>query len=189
VNELIKQLVPPIVTYLFGAITGSLWEKRKRLRFSADDWKFQYLKIDSAGGWHWDDKTEREITEGKGTASSVRYLFAAKIFNEKSEATGLHKLSVVFMKGEGRQRKKLFEHNEPLDASVPVQPGARSPKLGEIHLPAREFAVEQIVGYPGWNSILSETESIWLFARSPDGKPYSWKVADISHRLGTPRGS
>ena len=181
---MIWQIAPAVLTLFLGALGNHLWEARKRLQFFATDWKFQYLGRDSFGGWNWLDKTEAELTEGKGQGSNVRYLFTVKIFNEKSEAIGLHDFSVEFMKGKGFQQEILFQHDDLRDASVPVSPGYGSPKLGEMQLPSREWEVEQIVGYPAWKSNLRETDSVWFVARSPSGKRIRWKVADVSRKLG-----
>lgn len=183
------QVATAVFTLFLGAIGNHLWESRRRIRFVAADWKFQYLEHDTEAGRRWNDKTERETAEDKVQGSKVRYLFTVKIFNEKSEATGLHDFSVEFMKGKGFQQELLFQHDDLRDASVPVSPGYGSPRLGELQLPSREWVVAQIVGYPGWRLNLRDTDSVWFVARSPSGKRFRRKVTDIFHRLGLPRRS
>jgi hypothetical protein len=187
VSAMFWQVAPVILAGAIGWLELRFWESRKKLRFRATDWTFQYLKVDTEFGRNWVDKTETELTRDIDKGSSVRYVFTAKIFNKKSESTGLDELSVVFMKGKGLQRQILFQHEDLCDASAPVSMGSSSPKLGEMQLPSRELSVKEIVAYPEWKAILRETESIWFFARGPSGKRYSWKVTDISQRLGVPQ--
>jgi hypothetical protein len=131
-DEMFGQVAQSVLTLFLGAIGDHLWKSRKRLQFIATDWSFQYMKNSSPGSSHFADKIETEIAEDKGQLSSVRYSFTVKIFNEKSESTGLHDFSVEFMKGKSFQQERLVQHDEVRDASVRRSPGYEPPKLGEI---------------------------------------------------------
>jgi hypothetical protein len=187
VSAMLWQFTQNALMAVLGAIGNHLWESRKRLQFDSTDWKFQYLKQDTEFGRNWVDRTEIELTEGNGQGSNVRYWFTFRIFNEKSKAIGLHKFSIEFMKGKGFQQERLFQHDDPLDRSVSDSPGYGLPQLSEMQLPSREWVVGQIVGYPGWRSILRQTDSVWFIAHSPSGKRFRWKIPDVTHRLGVPR--
>ena len=89
------------------------------------------------------------------------------------------------MKGKSFQQERLLQHDDIRDGRVRRSPENDPPKLGEIQLPSREWAVEQVVGYLMWKSVLRETDSVWFVAHSPSGKRYRWKVADVSPKLGT----
>ena len=87
---------------LIGWLAKALIDSRKRLRFEASGWKFQYMHREkNTTTSNWFDKPFEQLDRDakEGDMSRVRYLFTFRIFNEKSEATGLHKFSVMFTSG------------------------------------------------------------------------------------------
>jgi hypothetical protein len=187
-TAVLSQVAIGVICLLIGALGTQLVQSRKRLRFAASDWKFEYFHMDSTGGFAWMDKPPLDTKE---SAWTNKYSFSIRIFNEKAESTGLHRFSVQFTKGPRWAETILIQDDNP--RRVPNSPSVSRTtsaleSLGEMQLPSREWAAEKVVGYFDWKSILSETQTVWFVAHVPSGKGIRWEVARISRPLGARGG-
>jgi len=172
---------------LFGSLgygIACLLEWRKRIHFAADDWRLQYLHIDSVGGWSYKETpTVSERTRGSG--NQMRYLFTVRLFNKKSQAVGLHRISVQFTKGPWHRRRIVVEDKEPRYGEKQVRNGAvHHDDLSEMSLPSHDWAVERVIGYLDGAAQVSDADTVWFSAYSAEGKHFKWIVARLPGEIG-----
>jgi hypothetical protein len=176
VSTLVLEVVKYALSLLTGALLYGLWESRRGLRFDSSAWTFKFSKIDTVGAPYYDEIPPSD----RASLSPARYSFYFRIFNEKSEATGLHKFSVEFTKGPKHDTTILLTDTSPIKPTGYVySPGARIPPLSEIQLPSRAWATESVAGFIKWTPALQEADAVWLIAHTPRGRKFRWRVAPL----------
>jgi hypothetical protein len=100
-----------VITFVAGATLKGLYDSRKRIQFASSGWTFQFQHYGSEMSISYKtDPPAKWNLESKLTAA---YSFTMRIFNERPEATGLHKFSVQFTRQLPAKRLTLLQDDAP----------------------------------------------------------------------------
>jgi hypothetical protein len=166
-----KELINPAITFFVGAAGTKIYGSWKRIRYTTSDWKLWYMFIGTRGGVSY-----RETPPG----DSVKYHFTARFFNEKPFPIGLHRFSIQFTKGKSFKRQVVMRDDNPRHGELQIRAAAEYfEPLGEMVLPPRDWAVENVTGYSQDVSVIQKADAVWFMAYTADGKIRKWHVADL----------
>jgi hypothetical protein len=177
--DIVLHGINSILSASVGAGGAWLYERWKRIRLSADDWRLWYSYQDGEGGLasepHPPDKPITEIT----------YNFTVRIFNEKSAAVGLHHFSLLFTKGRGRARVTLLRDDDVQHGGDVIRAGRRfNTSLRQITLQPKLWTVEDISGHIDdiveGGAAVRKADAVRLVAKTADGKRCEWHITDLT---------
>jgi hypothetical protein len=174
-TEILLHGINTLVSVSAGAGLRWLYERWKRIRFTASGWTLLYGSQDSFGA----------VNLSPGVPDTrlhhVQYHFTVRIFNEKSSAIGLHRFSVLFTRGKGRSKKIVGQDDQLRHGKLQTaRHQSYREKLGEMMLEPHAWAVEDITGYPeGMETAVQTADAVWFVAHAASGERYEWHVADL----------
>jgi hypothetical protein len=100
-------------------------------------------------------------------------MFDIRLFNGKSEAVGLHALTVEFCKG-GWWSKRIVSRDDHSEHFVLAL--RNHAPLTEMDLPSRLWASEHVSGIVREYAPLLDCDSVWLTAQTAQGRRKRWLV-------------
>jgi hypothetical protein len=175
--SLFWEVVQGVTIFFLGTVAMRVWDSRRKLRFSASGWTVSYeAGLDSEATRIVTDK----LPENPPPGMIFQYGFEFKIFNERSEPTGLQGFAVEFVKGGSLSTTILGLDSFPCDMHFEG--------YSHVNLAAQAFTWRLVQGRLKWNSSLQGTQSVWLIAHTPDGRRYRWPVVKLRSLDSSPVG-
>lgn len=177
-QEITPKVLEWIIIGFLGFVITRLMDFRRNIHLFVDDWKLQYFHIDDSGGWKYKDN---KPDDGKrGGSHDIRYFFTMRLFNEKSQICGLHRISIQFTMGPWYWRRVVFDDKKPYRGD-----GKKNELLGELSLKSQDWTVVKVVGYIDEHQI-TNADSVWFIAHRAAGKRFKRRISNLPRKRSFP---
>jgi hypothetical protein len=175
-NDALLHIVNSGVSATAGVGVAWLYERWKRIRLAADDWRIWY-SFEGA-----EDGSTVEQPPPDKPIKSIGYGFTARLFSEKTAAVGLHRFAVLFTKGKGRTRKVLIRDEDVHHVGQFIRQCRKvAGPLKQMTLQPKLWTVEELSGHIGEATAagVRQADGVWLTAETADGKSFQWHVTNL----------
>ncbi len=175
-SDILSSFIEAAIGALLGSIADRFWVHRPRLKFSALSWSLTFQDRDNHDEIH-------DLAESPPTSAPepiARYSLRFRVCNKDGEATELQQFWVQFTRGPRFDTTVIFTDSEPFGPTCDGYAlGECMPAPTGMRLPAGEHAERELVGFVQWTPAVCQADSVWLFASTPRGARYRWRVARL----------